>query len=169
LKFRVCGRRVSNWAEKLDSDPDRTQVEAAARALGRAIDVVEAAIERDLDAAFEQLTQRRAGGLLVSGDPFFDGRRVQIAQLILRHAMPTIQSWREDAEAGGLMSYGASLTEGYRQAAAYAAKILNGAKPADLPVQQPSKLELVINLKTARALGLTLSPTLLARADEVIE
>jgi putative ABC transport system substrate-binding protein len=145
------------------------QVEAAARALGRAIDVVEAATERDLDAAFEQLTQRRAGGLLVSGDPFFDGRRIQIARLILRYAMPTMQSWREDVEAGGLMSYGASLTAGYRQAGLYAAKILGGAKPAELPVQQPTKLELIINLKTARALALTLSPALLARADDVIE
>jgi putative tryptophan/tyrosine transport system substrate-binding protein len=145
------------------------QVEAAARALSRAIDVVNAATEGDLDTAFEQLTQRRAGGLLVSGDPFFDGQRNQIARLILRYTMPTIQNWREDVEAGGLMSYGASLVEGYRQAGVYAAKILNGVKPADLPIQQPSKLDLVVNLKTARALGLTLPPALLARADEVIE
>jgi putative ABC transport system substrate-binding protein len=147
----------------------RRQVETAARSLGRQIYAVNASAERDLDAAFEMLVQQRAAGLLVSSDVFFDGRRIQIARLIARHAMPTMQSWREDVEAGGLMSYGPSLKDSYRQAGLYAAKMLDGMRPAQLPVQQPSRFELVINLKTARALGLTIPPSLLARADEVIE
>jgi putative ABC transport system substrate-binding protein len=145
------------------------QIEVAARVLARQIYAVNASSERELDAAFERVAQQRAAGLLVTSDVLFDGRRAQIAMLIARYAMPTMQSWREDVEAGGLMSYGPSLRDSYRQAGIYTAKILDGARPAQLPIQQPSKLEFVINLKTARAMGLTIPSSLLARADEVIE
>jgi putative tryptophan/tyrosine transport system substrate-binding protein len=144
-------------------------VRAAAGAIGRRLIIARAGAEHDLEPAFHALLEQRAGGALIDADPFLSSRRAQIAILAVRQALPTINWGREYAEAGGLMSYGASYADTHRQAGEYAAKILKGAKPADLPILQPVKFELVINLNTARALGLDVPPTLLARADEVIE
>ena len=125
--------------------------------------------ETEIDAAFETLTQSHMDALLVSANPFFDTHREQLLTLAARHALPAIYAWRDFAAEGGLISYGANLANVSRQLGIYAGKILKGAKPADLPVQQPTKFELVINLKTANALALTVPPSILTRADEVIE
>ncbi len=151
------------------ADSVATDAQEAARKLGLQLHVLRASTERDLDSAFTALGQMRAGALLISPDAFFNSRSDQLAALTLRHAVPTIYQSREFAAAGGLMSYGGNLTESYRQAGIYTGRILKGEKPADLPVVQSTKVELIINLKTARAFGLTVPLPLLGRADEVIE
>ena len=144
------------------------QVQAAAHTLGlQMVHVLQASTERDLDSAFSTLIQRRAGGLVISADTFFSGKSVELAALASRHAVPTISPYRDFVTAGGLMSYGGSVTELYRLAGVYTGRILKGEQPADLPVQQVTKVQLAINLKTAKALGLTVPTSLIA--DEIIE
>jgi putative ABC transport system substrate-binding protein len=141
----------------------------AARTIGQTIAILEARTERDIDAAFATLIQRQVGALLVASDPLFSNRRDQIVALATRYSVPTIYYLREFATAGGLMSYGANLVDAFRHLGIYTGRILSGEKPADLPVMQPTKFELVLNLKTSKALGLTVPDRLLALADEVIE
>jgi len=145
------------------------EVNVAARSLGVQLQVLEARGPNELDGAFAAMARERAEALLVVSDVIFNNHRARLADLAARSRLPAAYGVRESVEAGGLMSYGTSFLDLYRRSAAYVDKILKGAKPADLPVEQPTKFELVINLKTARALGLTVPPALLARADEVIE
>jgi putative ABC transport system substrate-binding protein len=146
-----------------------TELQAAARTLGLQLHILNASTERDFDVAFAKLIQLRAGGLVIGPDPLFASASEQLAALTIRHAVPAIFEFREFAAAGGLLSYGGSLTDSYRTAGNYAGRILKGDKPADLPVQQLTKVEMYINLKTAKALGLNVPNTLIGRADEVIE
>jgi putative ABC transport system substrate-binding protein len=141
----------------------------AARAKGVQLQILKVGAPSEINDAFTSLLEVQAGALLVAGDPFFDTQREQLVGLASRHAVPAIYSEREFAAAGGLISYGTSRMAAYRQAGSYTGRILKGAKAADLPVQQPTTFELVVNLKTAKALGLTVPPSILARADEVIE
>jgi putative ABC transport system substrate-binding protein len=145
---------------------DSTQ--QAANAKGLQLEILKASTEAEIDAAFATAVQRQIGAVVVA-DPLFDSRAKQVAALAAHHAVPAIYLWRKYVSDGGLISYGAIFTAAYRQVGSYAGKILNGAKPADLPVQQSTNFELVVNLNTARALGLTVPPAILARADEVIE
>ena len=142
---------------------------SAAHTLGVELHILHASSERDFDAVFTNLVQLRAGGLVINADTFLDGRSRQLAALTVRHAMPAIGGYHEFAAAGGLASYGGGLLDAYRLAGVYTGRILKGEKPADLPVQQGTKIELVINLKTAKAFGLTVPLSLVGRADEVIE
>ncbi len=145
------------------------EVQGAALSLGIQLQVLQASNDRDFDAVFTTLLKLRAGALAIATDPFFTSRVEQLGALSLHHAMPTIYQYRQFVAAGGLVSYGGSITDSYYKAGVYTGRILKGAKPADLPVQQSTKVELVINLKTAKALGLTVPLSLLGRADEVIE
>jgi putative tryptophan/tyrosine transport system substrate-binding protein len=163
-------RVVTLLVNPTNSNADRfiREVQETARAKGVQLDILKAATEDEIDAAFETIGQLHSA-LLVTGDAFFGSQRDRFVALASQHAIPAIYTLREFAAAGGLISYGPILTDTYRLLGTYAAKILNGSKPADLPVQQSTKFELVINLKTAKALGLTVPQAILARADEVIE
>jgi putative ABC transport system substrate-binding protein len=157
---------VPNQAEAALSVKD---VQAAAATIGRQIEVLTASTIRDIDDAFATLVQMRADAILISPDALFLRRVAQIVTLAARHAVPTIYPWREAVHIGGLMSYGSSLLDLFRQPGMYAGRILKGEKPADLPALRPTKFELAINLHTAKTIGLDVPPTLIARADEVIE
>jgi putative tryptophan/tyrosine transport system substrate-binding protein len=153
--------------DRATAEPQAREAQKAARSLGLQLQVLSARTEQEIDEAFAKFVQLRAGALLVSSDLFLDSRREQIIGLAARHGVPTIFELRHWVAAGGLMSYGPSLFEAFRQMGIYTGKILHGAKPADLPVLQPTKFELVINLKTAKALGLTIPQSLLP--DDVIQ
>jgi len=152
-----------------DAEAQARHLQEAARTVGQTVFLAYAGDEQAIGPAFATMLRERVGALLVGADPFFSSRRTQVVGLAAGHALPTVYMNRDFVEAGGLASYGTTISEGYRQAGIYAAQILNGAKPADLPVIQPTKFELAINLQTAKKLGLDVPPTLLARADEVIE
>jgi ABC-type uncharacterized transport system substrate-binding protein len=158
-----------NPAHPTLAETNTKELQAAARALGLELHVLNASTERDFDEVFTKLIQLRAGGLVIGPDTFFTSRREQLASLTVRHAVPTIYQNREFAAAGGLLSYGADTADAYRLTGKYVGRVLKGEKPADLPVQQATKIELYINLKTAKALGVTVPNTLIGRADEVIE
>jgi putative tryptophan/tyrosine transport system substrate-binding protein len=156
------------------NDPARAEttskeLQAAAQTLGLQLHVLHASTDRDFDTVFARLVELRAGGLVIGGEPFFNSRSEQLGALTIRHAVPAIYQLRPFAAAGGLVSYGGSLTDAYRLVGVYAGKILKGEKPADLPVQRATKVEMIINLKTAKMFGLTVPQSLLGRADEVIE
>jgi putative tryptophan/tyrosine transport system substrate-binding protein len=158
-----------NPADATAMDTTLRDLETAVPAIGLKIQVLKASTSQEIHEAFPAMVRERSEALFLSSDPFFTNRRVQLATLSARHAIPLASQAREIVEAGGLMSYGANIVDGFRQAGVYASRILKGAKPADLPVMQSSKFELVINAETARILGLTVPPSLLAIADEVIE
>jgi ABC-type uncharacterized transport system substrate-binding protein len=158
-----------NPANPTVSETTTKAMQAAAPSFGLELHILNASTERDFDGVFAKLTQLRAGGLVIGQDPFFVSQREQLAALTVRHAVPAISFGREFAAAGGLLSYGADLADAYRLAGVYTGKVLKGEKPADLPVQQVTKVEMYINLKTAKALGVNVPNTLIGRANEVIE
>ncbi len=166
-----AARRIAVLLNPANAEADSTlrDVEAASRQTDLQIRILNASNTGEINAAFETLARQRDDALIVGAGPPFNGRRVQLVQLATYHRIPAVYAGRQNVEVGGLMSYGASLTEAYRQVGVYAGRILNGAKPSDLPVVQSSKFELVINAQTAHMLGLTVPSSLLARADEVIE
>jgi putative ABC transport system substrate-binding protein len=175
LKQAVPGASRVAFLLKPDAMPDRARrdrvkaAEVAARALGVRLQVVEARGPEDFERAFSDMTRAGADALHVLGTPVLDSERRRLVDLAARNRMPTVYSFRTYVEAGGLMSYGPDLADLSRRAATYVDKILRGAKPGDLPIEQPTKFELVINLKTARAIGLTIPPSLLLQSDQVIE
>jgi putative ABC transport system substrate-binding protein len=152
-----------------NTDEDKENIQTAARQIGRQIFILTAGKEAEIDTAFATLAERHAGGLVVQGDLIYTNRRDDLIALAARYAIPTIYMWSEFTAAGGLIAYGNSLAEGYRQVGTYTGRILHGAKPADLPTMQPTRFRFTINLKTAKALGLTIPASLLILADEVIE
>jgi putative tryptophan/tyrosine transport system substrate-binding protein len=158
-----------NPADASRAEVLREEVEVAARTVGMQLQILNPTTNREIDAAFGALVRERADALFVGPDAFYNSRRVQLANMAARHVLPTAFAVREYVDAGGLMSYGTSLADMYREVGAYCGRILKGAKPSDLPVLQSTKFELVINAQTARMLGITVPPSLLARADEVIE
>jgi putative tryptophan/tyrosine transport system substrate-binding protein len=160
---------LANPADGALAEAQSRAVLLAARSLGLEVHVLNASTEGDLDGVFAKLIQLRAGGLVISGGPLFTGHSEQLAELAARHAVPAVSPWRGFAEAGGLLSYGSDFTDAYRLAGIYTGRILKGDKPADLPVQQATKVELYINLKAAKALGITVPLPLSGRADELIE
>ena len=170
-EFVPATRHVAVLVNPADANAETVlrDVDAATRAMGLQIQTLNASTSWDIDAAFATFAGDRPDAFFVSGGPLFVSRRIQLVLLAARHALRASYGSREYAEIGGLMSYGTSLTDAYRQVGIYAGRILKGAKPADLPVMQATKFELVINLQTAKAIGIEVSPTLLARADEVIE
>jgi len=158
-----------NPADASRAEALREEVEVAARTVGMRLQILNPSTNREIDAAFAALVRERADALFVGPDAFYNSRRVQLANMAARHGVPTAFAVREYVDAGGLMSYGTSLADMYREVGAYCGRILKGVKPSDLPVLQSTKFELVINAQTARMLGITVPPSLLARADEVIE
>jgi putative tryptophan/tyrosine transport system substrate-binding protein len=169
LLYEMLRQRAERFGLLTQSASVRAELRAAAAAIERPLDVFTAGNSREIDAAFSSMAQKRVDGLLVDANIPFINNRVQISTLAAHHRLPAIYPWRESAEAGGLMSYGTSLPDLFRQVGIYTGRILKGEKPAELPVLQPTKSELVINLPTARALGIEVPPTLLAIADQVIE
>jgi putative ABC transport system substrate-binding protein len=164
---KVVGALVN--ANRPGVEVQEQDLRAAAKATGRELILLRTGDLRDIEAAFATLAERKVAALVVGADAFFNNNRQQIVVLAARHAVAAVYQWREFPAEGGLLSYGPNLSDAYRQSGLYVGRILKGEKPADLPVTQPTKFELVINLKTARAIGLTVPPTLIARADEVIE
>jgi putative ABC transport system substrate-binding protein len=158
-----------NPTNATNAEAEALVLRKTADALGLQLNILHANADRDLDAIFATLVQQRAGGLVIGPDPFLQSRTEQIAALAIHHSIPTVTPYRDFAVAGGLASYGGDLAESWRQAGVYTGRILKGERPTNLPVQQVTKTDFVINLKTAKALGLTVPPSLLAVADEVIE
>ena len=158
-----------NAADRSRAEIITKEMRAAAETLGLRAHVASASTDQELETAFSSLAKLQAGALAIGGDPFFNSRGEQLGELSIRHAMPAIFQFRTFAEGGGLASYGTDLAEAYVQSGRYVGRVLKGEKPADLPIQLATKIELIINLKTAKALGLDLPPSILVRADEVIE